>query len=52
MEREEGFALRDLLMEDETLNQCKASNKELLAYMCKREVLQELLQYSVEFPRD
>jgi len=23
MEREEGFALRDLLMEEETLNQCK-----------------------------
>jgi len=52
MEREEGFSLKDLLMEEETLNQCKASNKELLTYLCRREVLQELIQYSVEFPKD
>jgi len=52
MEKEEGFSLRELLMEEETLNQCKSQNKELLAYMCKRETIQELLSYAVEFPKD
>lgn len=52
MEKEEGFSLRDLLMEEETLNQCKSQNKELLAYMCKRETMSELLSYAVEFPKD
>jgi hypothetical protein len=52
MEREEGFTLRDLLMEEETLNQCKSQNKELVNYLCRREVLEELIGYSVQFPKD
>jgi hypothetical protein len=52
MEREGGFSLRDLLMEEETLNECKSQNKELTDYLCKRENLAKLISYSVEFPED
>ena len=39
MEREEGFTIRDLLMEEDTVQESKGSNKELLDFLCKKDNL-------------
>ena len=52
MEREDGFELRDLLMEEETVSETKQNNKELLDYLCLKENLSAMISYAVEFPAD
>ena len=52
MQRKEGFELRDLLMEEEVVQEAKANNQELLTYLCKRENLKQLISHAILFPTE
>lgn len=52
MQREQGFELRDLLMEEEVVQETKANNQDLVSYIRKRENLIQMISYAVDMPVD
>jgi serine/threonine-protein phosphatase 6 regulatory subunit 3 len=44
--------LEDLLIEEETISECKSQNGKLLEFLCRKENLSRLIQYATRRPED
>ena len=48
----EDCTLEDLLIEEETISECKSQNTKLLEFLCRKENLSKLIQYATRDPED
>ena len=44
--------LEDLLLEDDTLNECKSQNQKLFEFLSKKENMSTLIRFATRFPGD
>ena len=54
LNQEEGFTIEELLLEEEKLVVlCRGGSiPKLIEFICQRQTLQKLIQYSVQYPRN